>query len=144
MPIFIKENQELKDNMYEIPDKLTNWYVNLSNNINILYDDFINYVSKNKYYDNNHFIVNLSFEDIKYLAKEYSVDMTTNERIENTYWGKTVDNGYNHSNKIPDSYYPHKQRKLVNLHHTSHSNGLSVDFAYAIYNQTNNEIKSKK
>ena len=22
MPIFIKENQELKDNMYEIPDKL--------------------------------------------------------------------------------------------------------------------------
>ena len=29
-------------------------------------------------------------------------------------------------------------------HHASHSNGLSVDFAYAIYNQTNNEIKSKK
>lgn len=104
--------------LYKIPDKLTNWYVKLSDNINIPYEDFINYISKEKYYDANHFIVTLDFNDIEYLSEEYSIDISTNEKKENTYWGLVIDNGYNHSNKI--------KKLSLNLDELSGFNHLAV------------------
>ena len=84
---------------FNIKEKITSWYVMIPDKTSIPYEDFINNINKTNYYDNNHIIVSLTENNIKDLAK-YSVDMITNEKREVIYLGKTLDNGYNHSNKI--------------------------------------------
>ena len=84
---------------FDIPDKISSWYVMIPDKTSIPYEEFIQNLKQTDYYDNNHIIVSLTEDDIRSLT-QYSVDMITNEKKKSTYLGKIFDNGYNHSNKI--------------------------------------------
>lgn len=85
--------------LFSLKEEISSWYVMFPGDVSLLYEDFIKNV-EGEYYDNNHVIVSIDYDNMRKLTSLYSVDMITNERRENTYWGISLDNGFNHVNKI--------------------------------------------
>lgn len=89
--------------LYNVAEKIDDYYVMIPGNNCVKYNDFIKNVRKIAAYDNNHFIVSLKEDEILYLISNYTVDTTTNEKkAGNYYFGKTLDYGYNHSKKVKE------------------------------------------
>lgn len=80
-------------------ENIDSWYVMLPDDNAVKYDDFLNYVKKDRYYDTNALIINLKEEDIENLLK-YTVSMEDSSYIKGRYWGKTIDGIGNHLYKI--------------------------------------------
>lgn len=81
-------------------EKLDSHYVRLPYLNDIPYEDFINHLDSFEYFDKNHILIKLNETKINELIQNYAVDITTKEKTKGTYFGKIVDNGYQHINKI--------------------------------------------
>ena len=85
---------------YQKIENLHSYLVELPDENYIPYDVFINNIGYADYYDAEHITVNLSEETISYFVKNHAVDMMTLKPVKGFYWGKIIDAGYSHSNKI--------------------------------------------
>ena len=75
----------MPDNPSVMPDKpyivlnqlegIEDWYVFFGEGLTVKYEDFINYVDKSDYYDQNHFVVKLNSQQINLLAEKFSVKL---------------------------------------------------------------------
>ena len=81
-------------------EKLDSHYVRIPDYNDLPYEDFVNHLDSFEYYDNGHIIVDLNEDKIHELSKNYAVDITTKEKVKGSYFGKIIDNGYTHINKI--------------------------------------------
>lgn len=81
-------------------ENVDSYYVRIPDRNDIPYEDFITHVDKLENYDNGHIIVSLNEDKIYELSSNYTVNMTTKERIKGVYFGTTLDDGRNHLNKI--------------------------------------------
>lgn len=97
-------------------DNLKGYYVRVPDGNEVPYKDFISHATQMGVYDDNHVIVCLTEKDLAYFAQNCSVAIGAAEdkKIEGTYWGKMIDNGRGHINKV----------KNMNLD-TEELNGLS-------------------
>lgn len=80
--------------------KITDWYIGLPDNNNIPFSEFLTNIDTSMPYDNQHIIVNLTTAQIKSLVQNHCVDVITNQPLKASYWGETIDSGFNHSRKI--------------------------------------------
>ena len=85
---------------YQKIENLHSYLVELPDENYIPYDVFINNIGYADYYDAEHITVNLSEETISYFAKNHAVDMMTLKPVKGFYWGRIIDAGYSHINKI--------------------------------------------
>lgn len=85
---------------YQKIENLHSYLVELPDENYIPYDVFINNIGYADYYDAEHITVNLSEETISYFVKNHAVDMMTLKPVKGFYWGRIIDAGYSHSNKI--------------------------------------------
>ena len=81
-------------------ENLHSYLVELPDENYIPYDVFINNIGYADYYDAEHITVTLTEEKISYYAENHAVDMNTLQSVKGFYWGKIIDAGYSHSNKI--------------------------------------------
>lgn len=81
-------------------EQLDSHYVRIPYMNDIPYEDFINQLDAYEYYDHGHIEITLNEDKIHELAKNHSVDMTTKEKMKGTYFGKIIDNGFQHMNKV--------------------------------------------
>lgn len=51
------------------------WYVMIRKGMTVTYDDFINHISSKEYYDANHVIALLNYDEIDALIEQYSVEI---------------------------------------------------------------------
>lgn len=51
------------------------WYVMIRKGMTVTYDDFINHISSKEYYDANHVIASLNYDEIDALIEQYSVEI---------------------------------------------------------------------
>ena len=109
----------------KLDDKINSWYVMLLDDNAVKYDDFLNYIKKDRYYDTNALIINLSDEDIENLI-EYTVSMEDSSYVKGKYWGKTIDGIGNHLYKIKNMHLDVEE--LASLNH------ISVFFRFMIDN----------
>lgn len=87
-------------------ENVDSYYVRIPDYNDIPYEDFISHVDKLEDYDNNHIIISLNEDKIYELSSNYTVNMTTKERIKGSYFGTTLDDGRNHLNKIRNLQLP--------------------------------------
>ena len=85
---------------YQKIENLHSYLVELPDENYIPYDVFINNIGYADYYDAEHITVNLSEETISYFVKNHAVDMMTLKPVKGFYWGRIIDAGYSHINKI--------------------------------------------
>ena len=85
---------------YQKIENLHSYLVELPDENYIPYDVLINNIGYADYYDAEHITVNLSEETISYFVKNHAVDMMTLKPVKGFYWGRIIDAGYSHSNKI--------------------------------------------
>lgn len=81
-------------------EQLDSHYVRIPDKNDIPYEDFIQHVDKLEDYDNGHIMISLDENKIHELSKNYAQDMTTKDKVQGLYFGKTIDRGMNHLNKI--------------------------------------------
>lgn len=81
-------------------DNLKGYYVHVPDGNDIPYDEFISIAMKMGDYDSNHVIVCLTEKNLAYFAENSSVYVDTDRRAKGVYWGRMIDNGRNHMNKV--------------------------------------------
>ena len=83
-------------------DNLKGYYVRVPDGNEVPYSDFIAHATKMGTYDANHIIVCLTEKDLAYFAHNCSVAIGAAEdkKVEGVYWGKMIDNGRTHINKV--------------------------------------------
>lgn len=86
--------------LFEMDEEVNEWYMYLPGGITVSYDNFIEKAPHVRDYDDVRFITTLSEDDIMKIADEYSVDVDSGEAVKKYYWGKMIDTGSWHSDKI--------------------------------------------
>ncbi len=81
-------------------EKLKGYYVHLPDDNDIPYEVFKENVMPAGDYDTGHVMVCLTEKNIAYLVDNCTVAIDTDNRRKGIYWGKMLDNGAGHENKI--------------------------------------------
>lgn len=83
-------------------EKLKGYYVHLPDDNDVPYEDFKANVMPVGDYDTGHVMVCLTENNISFLVENFTVAVDTDNRRKSIYWGKVVDQGFRHENKIKD------------------------------------------
>lgn len=83
-------------------EKLKGYYVHLPDDNDVPYEDFKANVMPVGDYDTGHVMVCLTENNIAFLAENCTVAIDTDNKRKGIYWGRIVDQGFRHENKIKD------------------------------------------
>lgn len=81
-------------------DNLKGYYVHVPDGNDIPYEEFVSVAMNMGNYDTDHIIVCLTEKNLVYFAENSSVYIDTDKKIKGRYWGRLIDNGNSHENKI--------------------------------------------
>ena len=81
-------------------EKLKGYYVYLPDDNEIPYNTFAENVKPIGDYDSGHVMVCLTEKNVTYLAENCAVSVDTDQPRKGVFWGRRIDNGWVHENKI--------------------------------------------